>query len=215
MTATFCGNCGASLGASASFCASCGKPVGAAAPMQATPPPAQPPYLPPAVTQAASAPASPPPTAETTSDAPRARVWQVLIDSGTWKRWSGDECKGDLTRVGGKVKRKEAASTAGFSFSGGGSDDNVRLPKERTYEVMEVVPGSRLVLRAKTWVSETVERWELADAGAGTAIAVWVSVSGPLGGVAGALNKLGYGTKVKALAAEAEGRTDHGFLKFG
>lgn len=60
----------------------------------------------------------------------------------------------------------------------------------------------RLVLRAKTWVSETVERWELADAGA--AIAVWVSVAGPLGGVAGALNKLSYGSKLKSLAAEAE-----------
>ncbi|OGO67128.1 MAG: hypothetical protein A3G84_03565 [Chloroflexi bacterium RIFCSPLOWO2_12_FULL_71_12] len=126
------------------------------------------------------------------------------MDSGSWKRWSGDECKGDLTRVGSKVKRKEAAR-AGFTF-GGGSDENTNLPKERSYEVMEVVPGARLVLRAKTWVSETIERWELADAGAGTAIAVWVSVSGPLGGVAGALNKLSYGTKLNALASEAARR---------
>lgn len=184
MTASFCGSCGAGLGANAAFCGSCGKPVGASAPIQAP-----------------AAPAGPSPTAQATSPAPRARVWQVLTDSGSWKRWSGDECKGDLGRVGSKVKRKEAAS-AGFSF-GGGSDENTSLPKEKTYEVVEVVPGTRLVLRAKTWVSETVERWELGDSGDGTAIAVWVSVSGPLGGVAGALNKLSYGTKLNALAAEA------------
>lgn len=195
MTPTFCSNCGTGLGANAAFCANCGTRVAAAAqpPTSAAPPP----HIPPP----AAAPAGPPPTAQATSPAPRARVWQVLIDSGSWKRWSGDECKGDLTRVGNKVKRKEAAR-AGFTL-GGGSDENMNLPKERTYEVMEVVPGARLVLRAKTWVSETVERWELADAGAGTAIAVWVSVSGPLGGVAGALNKLSYGGKLNALASEA------------
>lgn len=140
------------------------------------------------------------PTAETTAAASRARVWEVLTDSGSWKRWSGEECRGDLRRVGAKVKRSSAAS-GGVTIGGGGDDTS--LPKDRTYEVVEVVPDVRLVLRAKTWVSETVERWELAEVDGATAIAVWISVSGPLAKVAGFFDRLGYGTKVKALAAEA------------
>ena len=176
-SASVCAKCGSSLGEGAAFCAKCGGPVGAAAPA-----------------------AGPPPTAEATSAAPRARVWAVLSDSGSWKRWSGEECKGDLSRVGAKVKRSSAAS-GGITIGGGGDDTS--LPKDRSYEVVEATPGVRLVLRAKTWVSETVERWELTDAGGGTAIAVWISVSGPLGKVAGMIGRLGYATKVKALANEA------------
>lgn len=148
----------------------------------------------------AADPEGPPPTAEATSTATRDQVWTVLIDSGSWKRWSGEECRGDLSRVGAKVKRASAAS-GGITIGGGGDDNN--LPKDRTYEVVEMVPGVRLVLRAKTWVSETVERWELTDAAGGTAVAVWISVSGPLAKVAGFFDRLGYGIKVKALASEA------------
>ena len=192
MSESFCANCRSRLGDGAAFCASCGSPVTVAAPAVAVQAPSAPPTHP--VT------GGPPPTAEVTSSAPRAHVWAVLVDSKSWKRWSGEECKGDLTRVGAKVKRSSAAS-GGIMIGGGGEDRD--LPKDRTYEVVEVTPEVRLVLRAKTWVSETVERWELKDVGGGTSIAVWITVSGPLAKVAGVFNRLGYGSKLKALASEA------------
>lgn len=70
---------------------------------------------------------------------------------------AGEECKGDLSRVGAKVKRSSAAS-GGITI--GGDGDNTSLPKDRAYEVVEVIPSVRLVLRAKTWLSDTVVvRW--------------------------------------------------------
>lgn len=195
MPTMFCTSCGAPLGAAASFCGSCGVRVGGGAPVAASQPQGSPvaPVAPPGSQN--------PPTATATAAAPRARTWALLADAGSWKRWSGEECKGDLGRVGGKVKRKDSASTLTL-----GDFDDSRTGKEspeRTFEVIEVLPGTRLVLRHKTFLNETIEQWELADAPGGTALAIWVTESGPLKGVKGFFNGMSYGGKLNKLASEA------------